>query len=153
HLFAVWNLMPANTGEFPPPQELEVLMKEHDVRAVTVNPTGNNWDWKTPEAIELFRWLMEKRTLLIIAPDQFGGLGGVKELLNSYPELPVLLTGVYWSFQRTILPMLAAYKNLHISFENFQSNEGLETLHRPGYTHQLTFASNPPPMSAGAPRT
>lgn len=153
HLFAIWNLMPANTGEFPPPKELEVLMKEHDVRAVSVHPAGNNWDWKTPEAVELFQWLMEKRILTIITPDEFGGLGGVKELLNTYSDLPVLLTGVYWSFQRTILPMLAAYKNLHISFEHFQINEGLESLHQDGYTDQLVFASNTPIMSAGAHRT
>lgn len=153
HLFAVWNLMPANTGEFPAPKELDVLMREHDVRAVSVHPAGNNWDWKTPEAVELFQWLMEKRILTIITPDEFGGLGGVKELLNTYNELPVLLTGVYWSFQRMILPMLAAYKNLHISFEHFQINEGLESLHQDGYTDQLIFASNTPTMSAGAHRT
>src|SRR5690606_34572016 len=153
HLFAVWNLMPAITEEFPSPEELGVLMKEHDVRAVTVNPLGNNWDWKTPEASELFQWLMENRILTIITPNEFGGLGGVKELLNSYRELPVLLTGVYWSFQRMILPMLATYKNLHISFEHFQINEGLEWLHQDGLTDQLVFASNAPIMSAGAHRT
>ena len=153
NLFAVWNLMPANTDEFPAPEKLGTLMKEHNVRAVTANPLGNNWDWKTPEAVALFRWLEENRILIIITPNEFGGLGGVKELLNSYPELPVLLTGVYWSRQRMILPMLAAYKNLHISFEHFQINEGLESLHKDGFTDQLVFASNAPTMSAGAHRT
>ncbi|WP_353124841.1 amidohydrolase family protein [Parapedobacter pyrenivorans] len=153
HLFAIWNLMPANTDEFPTPQELGVLLQEHDVRAVTVHPTGNNWDWKTPEAIELFRWLTENRVLTIVRPEEFGGLGGVKELLNTYKELPVLLIGVYWSFQRTILPMLSAFKNLHISFENFQINEGLESLYRDGFIDQLVFVSNAPTMSAGAHRT
>lgn len=153
HLFAVWNLMPSNTGEFPPPHELGRLMSEHDVRAVTVNPVSNNWDWKTPEAEALFRWLMENRTLTILTPEEWGGLAGVKELLNNYRELPVLLTGVYWSFQRMILPMLTTYKNLHISFEHFQINEGLEWLHQDGLTDQLVFASNAPIMSAGAHRT
>ncbi|WP_257668335.1 amidohydrolase family protein [Parapedobacter tibetensis] len=152
YLFPIWNLMPAITDEFPVTQELEILMKRHDVRAVTVHPAGNNWDWKTDEAVELFRWLESRRILTIIRAEQFGGLGGVKQLLNTYPNLTVLLTGVTWSFQRTILPMLGVYKNLHISFDNFQINEGLETLYQDGYIDQLVFASNAPTMSAGAHR-
>lgn len=153
YLFAVWNLMPANTGEFPTPEELGPLMKEHDVRAVTVHPVGNNWDWKTPEAVELFRWLRDNRILTIVRADEFNGLGGIKELLSMHSGLPLLLTGVYWSAQRTLLPMLEAYKNLHINFDNFQINEGLETLYEDGHIDQLIYASNAPSMSAGAHRT
>ncbi|MEC3878310.1 amidohydrolase family protein [Parapedobacter sp. 10938] len=153
YLFAVWNLMPANTGEFPAPAELGRLMKEHDVRAVTVHPAGNNWDWHTPEASELLNWLRDNRILTIVRADEFGGLGGIKELLNTHADLPILLTGVYWSAQRTLLPMLGVYKSLHISFDNFQINEGLETLYADGYIDQLVYASNAPTMSIGAHRT
>lgn len=153
YLFAVWNLMPAVTDEFPTLEQLAVLMKEHDVRAVTIYPVGNNWDWKTEVAAAMLDWLRDNKILTIIRAEEFGGLGGVKELLNKHAGLPVLLTGVYWSAQRTLIPMLGAYENLHISFDNFQINEGLESLYHDGYIDQCIFASNAPTMAAGAHRT
>lgn len=152
YLFAIWNAIPHNTGEFPTPHDLEKLMKEHDVRAITIHPVNNNWDWRMPENQELFEWLERERVLTITRPEEFGGLGGIKELLFRYPELPLLLTGVTWSFQRVIFPMLSHFRNLYISFDNFQINEGLETLVADGYEDQLIFASNAPSMSMGAHR-
>lgn len=152
YLFAVWNAIPHFTGEFPAPEELGQLMKEHDVRAISVHPANNNWDWRDPQNQELFKWLENQRVLTIIRSEEFGGFGGVKELLTSYPQLPVLLTGVTWSFQRIIFPMLSSYRNLHITFDNFQINEGLETMVADGYEDQLIFGSNAPSMSMGAHR-
>ncbi|MGK6352063.1 amidohydrolase family protein [Parapedobacter sp. DT-150] len=152
YLFPVWNLLPADTEEFPAPEALGALMKQHDVRAVTLHPSTNNWDWEAAGATDLLSWLTENRVLTVVRVEEFGGLGGIKALLNRYRSLPVLLTGVVWSAQRMLLPMLATYDNLHISFDNFQINEGLETLCQDGYVDRLVFASNAPTMSMGAHR-
>ncbi|WP_257668308.1 amidohydrolase family protein [Parapedobacter tibetensis] len=152
YLFAIWNAMPHHTGEFPPPAELGKLMKAHHVRAITIHPASNGWDWQAEQSQELLHWLNDNRMLTIIRVEEFGGLGGVKKLLLQYPNLLVLLTGVTWAFQRLLLPMIATYRNLHISFDNFQINEGLETLYQDGFIDQLVFASNAPTMSAGAHR-
>jgi Predicted metal-dependent hydrolase of the TIM-barrel fold len=152
YLFPVWNLLPADTDEFPSLEALGQLLNKHNVRAVTIHPATNNWDWETTAAAELLDWLALNRVLTIIRTEEFGGLGGVKSLLNRHGALPVLLTGVVWSAQRMLLPMLADYPNLHISFDNFQINEGLETLCEDGFLDRLVFASNAPTMSMGAHR-
>src|SRR5690606_36290115 len=67
--------------------------------------------------------------------------------------IPVLFHGAHWLDQRHLIPLIEGHPNLHISFENFQINEGLEYFYRKGYVNQLIFASDSPTMSAGAHRT
>lgn len=152
HLFAIWNVMPHHTEEFPPPGELERLMKEHHVRALSIHPKGNAWDWKAGHCADLFEYLGKNKVLTIVTSAELGGWPDVNRFLEKYPEIPVLLIDVVWSEQRYLLPLVMKYRNLHISFNNFQINEGIEFLHEKGCTDQLIFASKAPVMSAGAHR-
>lgn len=154
YLFAIWNVMPHITGEFPNPEELGKHMKEHNVRAVMIHPKSNSWDWKGSHCDELFNWLSDQKILTIIP--NFGELGtwnDVDIFLKKYSQLPVLLKNISWAAQRYVIPLVKRHSNLHISFETFQINEGLEYFHEEGLTDQLVFASNTPTMSAGAHRT
>ncbi|HYH56786.1 MAG TPA: amidohydrolase family protein, partial [Anseongella sp.] len=151
-LFAIWNVMPHQTGEFPGPEELGKLMQQHNVPALSIHPQTNAWDWKAHHCAALFEWLSKNRVLTIVTSAELGGWPDVGEFLERYPELPVLLINASWSEQRYLLPLLTEHRNLHISFNNFQINEGIEFLHEKGCTEQMIFASNAPAMSAGAHR-
>ena len=153
HLFPIWNVMPHQTGEFPEPGQLGKLMAEHNVSAVSIHPKTNAWDWKARHCTPLFAHLSKTKTLTITSASELSAWEDVEEFLNRHPYLPLLLTGTVWNEQRYVLPLVQQYKNLHISFDNFQINEGLEYLHRTGSVDQLIFASNSPTMSAGAHRT
>ncbi|WP_019943058.1 amidohydrolase family protein [Dyadobacter beijingensis] len=153
HLFPVWNVMPHQTGEFPDPTGLGRLMAENNVRAVTIHPKTNAWDWKARHCTPLFAHLSKNKILTITTAPELGAWEDLEEFLIRYPTLPLLLTGAFWNEQRYVLPLVQQYKNLHISFDNFQINEGVEYLHRTGCTDQLIFASNSPTMSAGAHRS
>lgn len=152
HLFAIWNAMPAASGEFPEPEALGKKMEEHNVRAISLHAKTNAWDWRAPESEPLLKWLNKNR-ILTITPVTELDYEDLEEFLTKYPNLPLLLTGAYWSAQRIVLPLIKRHKNLHISFEKFQINYGIEHLVKEGCADQLIFASNAPTMSAGAHRT
>lgn len=154
HLFAIWNLLPPGTGEFPELADLGPMLRQHNVAAVTIYPKSNAWDWQANYHQELFDWLSKNKILTII-PD-ISELGDWRELdvfLRRFPQLPVLLRNISWSAQRYVIPLLKTYRNLHICFDTFQINEGPEYFYEEGLIDQLIFASNAPTMSAGAHRT
>jgi hypothetical protein len=41
HLFPIWNVHPAQAGDFVEPARLAALMAQHNVRAVTIHPKTN----------------------------------------------------------------------------------------------------------------
>ncbi|MBI4026504.1 MAG: amidohydrolase family protein [Verrucomicrobia bacterium] len=152
HLFTIWNVMPHQTGEFPEPQQLESLMRRHDVRAVTIYPKANAWDWEADHSQVVLRWLEKRRILTILNRQEFGQYSELDRFLSRHRQLPLLLTAAGWSEQRFVLPLLRKHPNLHISFDHFQIHRGVEHLCKEGLENQLVFASNAPLMSMGAHR-
>ena len=149
YLHAVWNVMPHYTGEFPEPHKLEQLMKAHEMRAISVHPKSNAWDWEADHSQVLFRWLEAQEILLIIKRNEFDHFKELNHFLERYPKLSVLLIGAGWAEQRFVLPMIMQYRNLHISFDHFQVHYGLEELCSQGCEDQLIYASHAPLMSMG----
>ena len=152
HLFPIWNVMPHQTGEFPEPAKLEALMRRHGVRAVTIYPKTNVWDWQADHARVLFKWLAQRRILTIVDRNEFVHFAELDRFLAANPRLPLLLTHAGWHEQRMVLPLLLKYRNLHLTFDHFQANRILEYLHGAGCEDQLVFASDAPLMSMGAHR-
>lgn len=153
NLFGIWNVLPHHTGEFPSPKELGTKMEEHNVRAVTINPLSNGWDWTTKPSNDLLEWLNENRILTMTSAAELGGWEKLNQFLSRYRNIPILIYGTNWIEQRYVLPLLKEYPNLHISFEQLQINQGLEDLYKNGSIDQLIFASDGPTMSVGAHRT
>lgn len=152
HLFPVWNLLPHQTGECPPPEELGDLLKQHDVRAVALHPVTNAWDWLADHSQPLLSWLSQQQHLTFVNHDEIGSFRDLTQILDRYPDLPLLLTGVPWRQQRQILPLLAQYDNLHLTLDKFQIHYGPEHFLEIGVTDQIVFGSHAPTMSAGAHR-
>jgi predicted TIM-barrel fold metal-dependent hydrolase len=152
HLFAIWNAMPHQTGEFPEPRKLEKLMHQHNVRAISIHPKTNAWDWMADHSRVLFNWLAHRRILTILRRSEFVPWQELDRLLTLHPRMPLLLTGVSWSEQRCLLPLVKKHRHLHISFDHFQIHYGLEDLVAQGHENQLLFASNATAMSVGAHR-
>jgi predicted TIM-barrel fold metal-dependent hydrolase len=153
HLFPVWNVLPDHSGEFPSTEELGERMRQHDVRAVTLKPNSNGWDWRQSLNQPLLDWLNNEQVLTLSTVGEIGGWSALDEFLGQFPRLPLLISGVAWRQQRYLLPLLESHSNLHITFDRLQINEGIEDLVQRGLTDQLIFGSNTPEMSAGAHRT
>ncbi len=151
-LFPIWNVMPHQTGEFPAPAELAPMMRDHDVRAVMVNPKTNGWDPLADHTGALFGSLQEQRIPVFLARGECDSYRDLDALLKRYPELPVVVTAVRWSEQRYLLPLLDTHPNLHLTFDNFQIHYGLEYLAATGHLDQCLYGSNAPMMAMGAHR-
>lgn len=153
NLFAVWNVIPDTTEEFPSPEKLGKLMQEHNVRAVTINPTTNAWNWRMSYNQGLLKWLSEKKILTIIDYTEFSKWEELDEFLETFPGLPLLVRGVWWDKQRFLIPSMIKHKNLHCTFSHLQNMYGIEYMYKKGLENQMLFGSNTPTMSAGAHRT
>jgi predicted TIM-barrel fold metal-dependent hydrolase len=153
NLFGIWNVLPHHTNECLPPAQLKVEMAEHNVRAVTIHPASNGWDWNAESSQELMKYLNDNKIFTITSVTEIGGWKYLNEFLKHYKSIPLLVAGISWGEQRYAIGLLKDHPNLHISFDRMQINEGLEFLHKRGYTNQLIFATDAPTMSAGAHRT
>lgn len=134
----------------------EALLREmHNlgVKAVAIHPKTNGWNLLFPETDTLFGSLSTKKIPVFLSRSEFDNFNDLTEILIRHPSLAVILTGVRWTEQRQILPLLRRFRNLHITFDNFQINFGPEDLIAAGLEDQLIFGSNAPAMSAGAHRT
>lgn len=152
HLFPIWNAMPHWTGEFPEPAELTREMRGAGVRAVTLHPRFNGWDLLSESSRPLLEELERTRTLVIIDMRSEIDEPALETITARHPEMRVLLFGVSWTRQRSVIPILLRRPNVHIAFDHFQINRGLETLVAMGCEDQLVYASNATDMSMGAHR-
>ena len=152
-LFPIWNVMPHQCGDFPEPRKLDVLMRQHNVRAVSIHPRSNGWDWLADHSQVLLRWLEKKRILTVVPRSEVGAYSELDRFLDQYPKLPFLLVGAGWPDQHYVLPLLQKHHNLHLTFDHYQINYGLEDYVAQGLENQLLFGSNAPVMSCGAHRT
>jgi len=153
NLFAIWNVLPHHTNECLPPAQLKLKMTEHNVRAVTIHPTSNGWDWSAQSSQELMKYLNDNKIFTITTVSEIGGWKELNEFLGRYKSIPLLVSGISWGEQRYAIGLLKDHPNLHISFDRLQINEGLEFLYKRGHINQLIFATDAPTMSVGAHRT
>ena len=152
NLFPIWNILPHHTNEFLSPKELKVKMIEYKIKAVTIHPFSNGWDWTAESSQELLNYLNDNKVFTIITVPELGGWKELNEFLGRYKSIPLLVTGISWGEQRYAIPLLTGHPNFHISFDRFQINEGLEFLYKKGHIDQLIFATDTPTMSVGAHR-
>ena len=153
NLFPIWNILPHHTNEFLSPKELKVKMTEYKIKAVTIHPFSNGWDWTAESSQELLNYLNDNKVFTIVTVPELGGWKELNEFLDRYKSIPLLVTGISWGEQRYAIPLLTGHPNFHISFDRFQINEGLEFLYKKGHIDQLIFATDTPTMSVGAHRT
>lgn len=153
NLFAIWNVLPHHTNECLPPAQLKQKMTEHNVRAVTIHPASNGWDWSAQSSQELMKYLNDNKIFTITTVSEIGGWKELNEFLGRYKSIPLLVSGISWGEQRYAIGLLKDHPNMHISFDRLQINEGLEFLYKRGHINQLIFATDAPTMSVGAHRT
>lgn len=151
-LRAVWNVLPSDGKEFPSAARLIEEMRTADVRAVTFHPKTNCWDWSAACADSLFLELSANAIPVLLSRAEMSDCREIRNFLQRYPALPVILTGASWGEQRKVIPLMEECPNLHLTFECFQVHYGLEDLVERGFEDRLLFASEAPLRSAGAHR-
>jgi len=151
-LYAGWNVMPDGTGEIPPPLELLKEMEQACIKAVSICPRTNAWDPLGDHARPLFDALSARAIPCFLHRSEIETWRQLDLFLELNPSLTVVLSGVSWSEQRYLIPLLRKYARLHITPESLQMNHGVEDLCEWGMGRQLLFGTSAPAMSMGAHR-
>lgn len=152
NLWPGWNVLPHQTEEFSPPEDLRRDMIDAGVRAVSVCPRTNAWNLLGSHVRPLFEMLTAERIPCFLHRSELDSWRQLEEFLKLHPDLSVVLAGASWSEQRLLIPLLLEFHQLHFTGELLQMNRGLEDLERWGVSDRFLFGTNAPAMSLGAHR-
>lgn len=151
YLFPLWNVHTHHVGDFPEPQKLADLLVQHDIRAVTIHPSTNNWNPVSDTSRDLFKALARNRTLVIVDARTIDARD-VEPMLDQNPTIPFLIRGFTWAQGRWFMPIIQSHGNAHIGFDFYQSNYAVEKLVAEGHENKLVYCSNATEMAVGAHR-
>lgn len=82
--------------------------------------------------------------------DQINNTGGFKDLMERYPNVPFILSGVGVDNHRFIYPLLASHPNLHVETSLCREYRGLERLAEHFGVERILFGSGMPFLDTGA---
>lgn len=152
NLLPLWVALPHHTGEFPAPNKLISMMKEHNVRGVTLlaSPAYYFFSLQEWNCGDLYNALEEANIPLFIGYPQFDpNLEGLYTLLTNHPKLPVVLTNANYRLARNLYPLLARFDNLYVETFGFKAQDGIEDICDKFGAERLIFGSGMPESSGG----
>lgn len=158
-LLPQWVLLPHQTGEMAPADELVEEMLSLGVRAARLYPKSHGFPLSEEVCGPLLSLLQEHRVPVFIDHAELpltapavGEAPGALELARRYPQLPLVLCGVYWNYDRTIFATFPAAPNLHLDTWAYQNHRGYEAFVKRLGSRRLLFSTNLPHRSPGAAR-
>lgn len=142
---------PATGGDFAPEEEQVASLIAHGARAVWIRPEHDHWLLASWQSGPLFSAL-EHRRVPVVCLQRMVKLPELAELAGRYPGLPLLYAELGYREQRTYLPLLEHFANVHLILgAPYSVHRGIEQLvARVGASH-LLFGSGFPaaePMAA-----
>ena len=143
-----WAVMPHNTGEMPPPDELRGQMVQHGVKAVRAFPAAQSFrlsDWCAGPLLDM---LEAKKIPLFLDMDQTSW-EDVAGILKSRPSLNLILLRTSYRIDRYIYPLFEKYEGLRIEAATYQVNYGIEEICRRFGAERLLFGTGLPFTEAG----
>ncbi len=149
NLFAMWAAIPHHAGDFPAPEALVALMKENDVRLLTL-PEG---DWMVGEWTcgELFSTLEKHKIPLFIPLSRLvNTYMGLYEILKEHKDLRIILTGVGYNALRNLYPLMQQFENLYLCTSTLKTQLGIEDICKRFGAERLVFGSGMPTLSGAA---
>lgn len=157
-LYPCWVAMPPCCGEFPEPKDFGKMMRDHDVRAVRIDPQTFNIPVRENLWADLRDVLAEQNTLIQITPSGFGGgaVASQKDIwafLDIFKKNPVVFMDYSWGLWKDAVYLMDAYPNLHVEFASSQGNRQIEYFAGRYGAERCLFGTNLPYKSAGAART
>lgn len=146
-LIPTWTLLPGQTGEQPPIEQLLPLLRRHNVRALRLFPEDHRYflddlTWGDQMAV-----YMERHIPLFIK----AGLDKISHLLRAFPEL-VVITGTQGSnpLDRYAWPLIEAFPNLYFETAGYLVDGIIEAFCERYGAQRLIFSSGFPDHAGGA---
>jgi predicted TIM-barrel fold metal-dependent hydrolase len=152
-LHPCWMVLPTGTGEMPAFDDLARMMLQDGVRAVRMAPDAAGHMFSLTRAVcgDLFEWL-EAHRLPVLLEQTAVAWRDVDEILERYPELPVVLIDVTYRINRDLYPRLAAYPGLGVEISYLQQHRGIEDICERFGPERLFFGTKIPLLCPGSAR-
>ena len=152
-LYPNWTILPALADDFPEPDELLKLLREHDVRAVNLWPKTCGLPIRKRVFKHLARLLADEQILLTVSYGDLYDFDHADRFLELFENSPVLLCDQTWAQWREVQLLMDRHENLHLEFSSFQANRAIEWFgHKFGFDRCL-FGTGQPQKSPGAARS
>jgi hypothetical protein len=121
-------VLPSGGGNFPSEEEQLAGHVAQGCGAVWIRPGPDYWSLAPWASAALFAALAARR-LPVLLTESLVTLEQVADLASRHPRLPVLLAGVSYRQQRTLLPLLGACPGVHLVLgEGYAVHLGLEQI-------------------------
>jgi predicted TIM-barrel fold metal-dependent hydrolase len=145
-----WVVMPHNTGEMPPPDELLAQMSRRGVKAVRAFPVVQSFklsDWCVGPLLDM---LEAKKIPFFLDMDQTNW-DEVAGMLKAHPHLKLVLLKTSYRCDRMLYPLFEKFDNLYLETATFQIMRGIEDVCRKFGPQHLVFGTGLPLLDAGGP--
>jgi hypothetical protein len=150
NLHPCWVLMPHQTGEVDPPEQVVAAMLAQGVHAALLLPRSYRFFLRRWNIGPLLARLAEHRIPLFVDFGQRHWDGelvdwdGIEEVCVAYPALPVVLVRADLNSNRRLFPLMERLPNLHIETSYYVVHRGIELLCRAFGAHRVLFGSGLP---------
>lgn len=149
-LVGCWTVLPNQTGELPPPEELFCEMREARVAALRAFPNSHRFPLNGLSMGDLLEAMVARRVPLFLSLQRGIGWREIYELLAEFPDLVcVVCDHGCWGEDRYFRPLLARYPNVYVDTAQYLLDGGIESLVADYGPGRLLFGSGFPELYFG----
>lgn len=147
-LLPAWVILPHNTGEMEPPEELVQRMIDNGVTMARMFPKDHSFSLSEWGSGPLLAALEEHRMPVMIDLGQTS-YDQIFDICAAHPDLPLILSDVAYRSNRYIYPLLEIHRNLRIETSRYQPHRGIEAVCARFGSSRLIFGSQSPELACG----
>jgi len=149
-LRGVWRLLPSDTGELPPPDQLPSAMKENNIAALTLSPQTDRF---LPDlALGYYLEMASERKIPVLLNTSRGlTIEQAADIMRGFPRLTAILDcASEWPSDRLFRPFLDAFGNLYLDMAHCLTAGWLEDMVKRYPARRVLFGSAFPASYLGA---
>ena len=148
-LYPVVTVCPWATSKEMWPEETITILRDKAF-GIRLFPVRNRFDLSESNLNAVMPIVRAARLPVLIEFEQVNNFGGFQALLERYPYVPLILARVGVEKNRTLYPLLAKHKNLHVDISLYREHRGVEFLVQHFGADQILFGTGLPFLDAGA---
>lgn len=138
------TVLPAGGADVPGEEEQVNELISKGSGAATIRPGIDLWSMAEWCSGKLFSVLEERRVPVLCRQGSFP-LETIGDLAGRYPKLPIVIFQMSYRFQRTLIPLMQEFRNVHLAMGSpFSVHRGVETMVEKVGVKQLLFGTGFP---------
>ena len=148
-LYGCYTVLPNQPGDFFDPEEMLRNLRSKKMVAARMFPRSHTYIPDTRTMGGIYKVLQREHIPLFVDASEIS-MQELASVLDEYRDLNVVLTGLSWSMERMLFPVMDDFPNLHIDFSTLQTNRIIEVMYERYGAERLIFGSGMAMKSLGA---